>query len=361
MPLKVLRDRGHSFGTWVAAFDVEHTRDGWISFPTMKRVPLLLSLLASVALLTPALILADRDSEEAKKIVFVAGNRSHASGEHEFRAGCLLLAKALNEQSGLPLEAVVVGADWKKDPTVLADADAVVIYADGTSGIAGQWDYLDGLAKKGVGTVFMHYAVHPNKEQGKKYYQPWIGGAMETGWSVNPHWFAEMNVDKDHPVGRGVPEKVECLDELYYNMRFLEDRSKVLDLVTAVPTRERMRRYINLWNKHGIEGLNQRHAVMWGYERPNGGRGVGFTGGHYHHCWALDGFRSVVLNAIVWAAGMEVPESGVKSAPLTEDDLNANLDDYGDKMRRLKLPDVEAWRKAAPARINEEREAGFFQ
>ncbi len=323
----------------------------------MKRLPLILPVLLA-ALVCPFFVSAEKSGDKTK-IIFIAGNRSHGSGEHEFRAGCMLLAKALNEQSGLQVEAMVVGADWRKDTSVLDDADTVVIYADGTSGIGGQWEYLDGLAKKGVGMMFMHYAVHPSKEQGHKYYQPWIGGAMESGWSVNPHWFAEMNVDPKHPVGRGVPEKVEVLDELYYHMRFREDRENVLDLVTAVPTRERMRRYINLWNKHGVEGLNKRHAVMWGYERPNGGRGVGFTGGHYHHGWAIDGFRSVVLNAIVWTTGLEVPVGGVKSKPLSEDDLNANLDDYGKKMRRLKLPVVDEWRKAPPAKVNEKREAGF--
>ncbi len=324
----------------------------------MKRLALILPL-TLLALLSPILISANRDAGDKKKVVFIAGNRSHSSGEHEFRAGCMVLAKALNEQSGLAVEATVIGADWKKDTSVLDDADTVVIYADGTSGIGGQWDYLDGLAKKGVGMVFMHYAVHPSPEQGKKYYQPWIGGAMESGWSVNPHWFAEMEINKDHPIGRGLPEKFECLDELYYNMRFRDDREKVLNLITTVPTRERMRRYINLWNKHGVEGLGKTQTVMWGYERPAGGRGVGFTGGHYHHGWAVDAFRGVVLNAIVWTTGLEVPEGGVKSKPLTEDEFNANLDDYGKKTKRLKLPDVEEWRKAPPAKVNEEREAGF--
>ncbi len=322
-----------------------------------KRLPLILPLLIAVVL-SPIWISAKKEGEK-KKVVFVAGNRSHGPGEHEFRAGCMLLAKALNEQSGLPVEAVVVGSDWKKDKSVLEGADTVVIYADGTSGIAGEWEFLDGLAKRGVGMMFMHYAVHPSKEEGEKYYQPWIGGAMETDWSVNPHWFAEMEVKADHPVARGVGGKVECLDELYYNMRFVKEREKVLDLVTAVPTRERMRRYINLWNKHGVEGLGKRQTVMWGYERDNGGRGAGFTGGHYHHCWALDGFRTVVLNAIVWTAGMEVPEGGVKSDPLTEDALNANLDDKGRKDFRLALPDVEEWRKAEAAKVDEKREAAF--
>jgi hypothetical protein len=326
----------------------------------MKRLTLLIPLLLTA--LFPMFLTAEKGQERdeaPRKIVLIAGSRSHGSGEHEFRAGCLLLAKVLNEQSGLNVEAVVVGRDWPKKKEILKDADAIFIFADGTSGIAGEWEYLDQLARKGVGFTFMHYAVHPSPEQGRKYYQPWIGGAMESGWSVNPHWVADLKVDQDHEISNGVPETVTCLDEFYYNMRFRENRDEVLDLITATPTRDNMVRYINLWNKHGVEGLGKEQTLMWGYERPGGGRGVGFTGGHYHHAWAVDGFRTVVLNALVWSAGLEVPEGGVRSEPLTEEDLNANLDDYGKGMKRLRLPEVSKWKKLPPAKIDRKREAGF--
>ncbi len=323
-----------------------------------KRLALLLPVL--LAVFSPFFLTAEKDGKsKTRKIVLIAGSRSHGSGEHEFRAGCLLLAKALNEQSGLDVEAVVVGKDWPKKKDLLEDADAIFIFADGTSGIAGEWEYLDGLARKGVGFTFMHYAVHPSPEQGRQYYQPWIGGAMESGWSVNPHWVANLKINKNHEISNGVPETVTCLDEFYYNMRFIEERDQVIDLMTAVPTRANMFKYINLWNKHGVEGLNKTQTLMWGYERPNGGRGVGFTGGHYHHGWALDGFRTAVLNAIVWTAGLKVPEGGVVSKPLTEEDLNANLDDYKNGTRHLKLPVPEEWKKLPSAQINEKREAAF--
>jgi hypothetical protein len=53
---------------------------------------------------------------ETTKILFLAGPRSHASGDHEFNAGCMLLAKALNEQSGLNVEATVIKG-WPEDET----------------------------------------------------------------------------------------------------------------------------------------------------------------------------------------------------------------------------------------------------
>jgi hypothetical protein len=38
--------------------------------------------------------------------------------------------------------------------------------------------------------------------------------------------------------------------------------------------------------------------ITWAYERPNGGRGFGFTGGHYHQNWKEDNFGKLVLNAL---------------------------------------------------------------
>ena len=73
--------------------------------------------------------------------------------------------------------------------------------------------------------------------------------------------------------------------------------------------------------------------MLWAVERADGGRGVGFTGGHWHRNWANDDFRRVVLNAIVWTAGMDVPETGVKSEPVTEAQLNENLDEKKDMVQ----------------------------
>ncbi len=294
----------------------------------------------------------------ADDIVFLAGGRSHGPGEHEFNAGCQILAKALNEQSGLGVKATVVSG-WPKDESVLDGIKALVIYADGTSVVGKGWAKVDELAKKGVGIMFMHYAVHPSKEDGEKYYRPWIGGAFEDGWSVNPHWVADLTALPNHPVSRGVSGLVQAYDEFYYNMRFQTDRAKVLDLVTAMPTRERMKKYINLWNEHGVAGLDKKQTLMWGIERADGGRGVGFTGGHYHRNWAIDGFRTLALNAIVWTAKVEVPKDGVKSKPLSEDDLNANLDDKGANKPRLKIPQAGEFNAIPTAPVQTDREAKF--
>src|SRR6516225_4395554 len=104
-----------------------------------------------------------------KKIVFIAGSPSHGPGEHEHRAGCLLLKSCLDQVSGVT--SVVYGNGWPEDPkTAFADAATVVIYSDGGGGHPllrdNRLQTLRHLLDQGVGLVCIHYAVEPTKEKG---------------------------------------------------------------------------------------------------------------------------------------------------------------------------------------------------
>ena len=274
-----------------------------------------------------AIVFSNSISEAKKNILFIAGKPSHANGEHEFRAGCMLLAKALNE-SGLDVEAKVHYYGWPKDESIFEGVDACIIYADAGGRFGEKYAVLDKKVKEGMGIMFMHYGVHPSKSVGEKYFSRWIGGYMETGWSVNPHWIADITPKAGHPVGNGIKAPITAYDEFYYNMRFPNNRECDCchALATAVPTPEKIVRYINLWNQHGEDGFGKKQALMWCRDPKIGGRGVGFVGGHYHRNWAIDHFRKLVLNSIVWLARAEVPKNGVPSKTITQAQLNANLD-----------------------------------
>ena len=71
--------------------------------------------------------------------------------------------------------------------------------------------------------------------------------------------------------------------------------------------------------------------VAWAYERSGGGRGFGFTGGHNHVSWQDDNYRKIMLNAILWTAGMQVPENGVDSPSPDDTEIESNLDPYRKK------------------------------
>ncbi|MCA9265952.1 MAG: hypothetical protein KDA60_18955, partial [Planctomycetales bacterium] len=66
--------------------------------------------------------------------------------------------------------------------------------------------------------------------------------------------------------------------------------------------------------------------VAWATEREDGGRGFGFTGGHFHWNWGDDNFRRLVLNAIAWTAHADVPAEGVATASVSREELEQNQD-----------------------------------
>jgi hypothetical protein len=127
-------------------------------------------------------------------------------------------------------------------------------------------------------------------------------------------------------------------DEWYFNMRFVEgfnadggaerEGVKFTPLLVAKPsdaTRDGPYVYPKGPYPHIQAAKGRAEAMMWAVERPDGGRGFGFTGGHFHDNWGNDPFRKTVLNALVWIAKGEVPADGIASS-VSPTDLDANLD-----------------------------------
>jgi len=258
-----------------------------------------------------------------KKIVLVSGRPSHGYNAHEHNAGDLLMAKCINEN--VPgLFATVYKSGWPKDPTAFDNADAVSMFCDGGGGHVAMrhLDEVDAMAKKGMGIACLHYGVEIPKGRPGNSMLNWTGGYFETFWSVNPHWEAEFKKFPKHPVTRGV-KPFAINDEWYYHMRFVEDMKGVTPVLTAIPP-DSTRKPGN--SAHGANPTVYARKGMpehlgWVYERPGGGRGFGFTGGHWHHNWAHDDFRKAVLNALVWISGLDVPANGVESKTPTIEEL----------------------------------------
>lgn len=301
----------------------------------MKSVTTLLFVLLMAATLT-------QSHAADKKIVLIAGSPSHGPGEHEHRAGCLLFQACLDKVPGITT--VVVSDGWPKELSVLDDAAAVIIYCDGGKGHPfakpDRLQFLEGLMKKGVGFGAIHYACEVEKDRGGKEFLDWIGGYFETFWSVNPTWDADFKALPKHPAANGV-QPFKMRDEWYYHMRFREGMEGVTPILSAVPP-DSTRGKPGVNSPHGGNAEVQKHTgeaehVMWVAERPGGGRGFGFTGGHFHKNWGNDDFRKVVLNAILWVAKADVPEDGTKSS-VTPELLQENLDPKGQRKAKPAVP-----------------------
>ncbi len=302
--------------------------------PSTLVLPLLCVAAVIIVLINSGTAESPKPATGKHKIVFIAGRASHGPGEHEHRAGCMLLAKHLNE-SGLPVDAVVVTNGWPADESIFENARAVVMYADGGAGHPAlpHLGTLRKLAAKGVGIGCIHYGVEVPKGEPGLAFLDLIGGYFETEWSVNPHWDAKFSKLPDHPIAYGIKD-FQIRDEWYYHMRFRENLEGVTPILSDLPPDDSLSRPDgpHSGNPHVRKAVLEKKEpqhVMWAYQRPQdlgGGRAFGFTGGHFHKNWQHDDHRGVVLNAVAWIAGLDVPKSGVSSKTPTEEDMKANLD-----------------------------------
>lgn len=273
-----------------------------------------------------------------KRIVFVAGRPSHPPGEHEHRAGCLLLKACLDRVPGVI--SVVYSNGWPADAAAAFDgAAAIVVYADGGGGHPflqeDRLKTIGALMDNGVGLAAIHYACEPTKEKGQKEFLDWIGGAFEIHWSVNPHWDANFNPLPRHAITQGV-NPFALRDEWYFHMRFREGMKDVTPILSAVPPASTTERPDgphsgNPAVREAVKRGEPQH-VAWAATRSGGGRGFGFTGAHFHRNWGNNDFRKLVLNAILWVARADVPPNGVESE-VTAEQLAQNLDPKPERKR----------------------------
>lgn len=301
----------------------------------MKSVAVAILLGISVLTVTGSADAADR------KLVLMAGKPSHPPRMHEFNAGVQLLSQCLAGVPGLQVTCVLNG--WPADESVFEGADAVVFYMDGggrhevVQENGRRLALIDQWVKQGVSIGCMHYGVEVLADQAGVEFQRWIGGYYENSFSCNPIWEPAFSNFPDHPVTRGV-KPFTIRDEWYFNMRFIEnipgnaarkaDGTTFVPILVAAPSddvRDGPYVYPRGPYPHIQAARGREEAMMWVVERRDGGRGMGFTGGHFHDNWGNPQFRKVVLNGLVWLAGVDVPPNGVESI-VKPADLDRNLD-----------------------------------
>jgi hypothetical protein len=272
---------------------------------------------------------AQKEAKDVKKIVFVADTAPHGDrGNHEFLAAAIYLARTINAHYPRAYAVVYTKDKWPKD---LSFADAVIVLLNhGGSAVN---PAVKEAIERGAGFMAIHYGVEVNKgEEGKNYLQ-WLGGYFEPFWSVNPWWTPDFKEIPRHAVTRGV-KPFAINDEWYYHMRFVEGMKGVTPILAALPPLTTIQGGGKASSSHGGNpsvweevSAGKKQVMAWAYERPDGGRGFGFTGLHKHANLAQDSFRTLLLNAVAWVAKLEVPAEGVPSKTLGRDELEQLIDE----------------------------------
>jgi type 1 glutamine amidotransferase len=272
-----------------------------------------------LCLVPPGLVASGRSAEPTarpRKVILISGplDASHPRGTHEYEKSVQLLQQCLDsapELKGLKTETHTNG--WPRNPATLNDADTLVLITSGSDRKAEDHpllvgDHADVMARqmqRGCGLVMIHWTTFaPTGAVGDKVLE-WTGGYFDyqSGTDHPQHWLSRIQHvtttarpgTPDHPICRGL-EPFQVRDEFYYRIRFRENDPRLKPILRVT-----------------MPGESADQIVAWAVERKDGGRGFGFTGGHYFENWQLENFRRMILNAIVWTARAEVPVGGVQS------------------------------------------------
>lgn len=245
---------------------------------------------------------------ELVRIVVIAGTVKDTDtvGHHDYRAGCLLTAFLLEQTADVRVTTVDDG--WPPDEAVFDTARSLVFYTGGLDKhaflqSAQRIARLQRAIDRGVGIVMIHQAVrYPHALAARA--TSWIGGVHLPGRSRRGHWSTHHASFPPHPVTSGVQPWRIC-DGWLNHIQFVDGMRGVTPL---------------LWSSRahgGAETGGAADVVSWTYDRPDGGRSFCFTGLDAHSAWSVPGVRQLVVNGILWSAGVSVPAHG---APCAADD-----------------------------------------
>jgi hypothetical protein len=252
------------------------------------------------------------------KIVLLAGAPSSKPMAHEYFAGCALLLEWLRLQPGVwP----VLARGWPTDERVLEGARCVVYFGDGGGkqpfAEPRRWATLRRLLDGGAGLVLLHQAMDFPAGPDGAAIRGWLGAVYHSDIGSRGHWDMEFTDIPAHEVTRGVRPFAAPADGWLYNLHFAPAGVTPL-LRGAVPDKSRS-------TADAKRHPGRAEVIAWAHQRPEGGRGFGFTGADLHRSWSYPSQRTLVLNGILWSAGLPVPAGGVQ-VDLDPAALERNLD-----------------------------------
>jgi hypothetical protein len=249
-------------------------------------ISLTLILLSAVAL----------TGAEPKKVLLLAGKSSHGHGAHEHLPGMQLLANCLKDVPDLDVEVHYIGDDWAEGPELIRRADGIVMYMD----FGMRWEQsdparqaaLEDLMKRGGGVVALHWSLGGQDARFIPFHLKLVGGCHGGPDRKYAHAETELKVaSPDHPIANGI-EDFRLNDEYYYQLKWAKEgtiKPILIGTVRDCPDQ----------------------TIAWAFERPDGGRSVGFAAMHTHANWGVVQCRRLVAQAVLWTVRLPVPEGGL--------------------------------------------------
>jgi len=260
------------------------------------------------------------NQENVTNIIILAGEKSHPATLHEYIKNARLIQVMLDQTENIEgIKTTICYQGWPDDPSILDKADLILTISDGRDGPGGEMvpfmmenrmEVIQKQVERGCGIMTFHFSTFAPDRFGDQILE-WVGGYFD--WQNDEgekEWYSDITFldvpldlpSPEHPVSNGV-KPFQIVEEYYYDLRFRSDDPRLSPII-SVPALE-------------AEHPNGK-IVAWAIERADGGRGFGTSLGHFYGNWKNEGYRKMLLNAIVWTAGRQVPENGVNTAYYTD-------------------------------------------
>ncbi|HJR72137.1 MAG TPA: ThuA domain-containing protein [Luteimonas sp.] len=252
------------------------------------------------------------NKEPPRKVVLIGGAKGEkGAGLHDYPNGVRAL-KSIIESSGDARGKLEVSAypdGWPSDPKALDGAATIVWYFDGFDKHPlrdpARHAAFEAAMRRGTGLVALHQAstVPPDDDLGLPH---WLGAARYGMFDRTTQWAELVPATASQPLVHGI-DAFGYRDEFYPTFRYATSGGRVVPILKTV---------LNPQYRDGhalIEDKAEAANVAWAFDREGGGRSFVYSGAHYLAALDQPETRKLLLNAIFWTAGLDVPKNGVDS------------------------------------------------
>jgi putative heme-binding domain-containing protein len=228
----------------------------------------------------PAITKHTQQINRELRLVLVASKQDHGADQHDYPNWQTNWSRLLSN----PEQKITVQTAWEwPTQTQFDSASAIVFYFWNHNWSPERLAQIDAYLKRGRGIALIHSAVIADKDPEQL--------AERIGLSAHPqrtgyrHMPFELQINKrDHPIMKGLPERMNLLDEPYWPL--IGNTNHVQTLASAK-----------------IDG--QSRPLIWTQQK---GEGRIFASIPGHYTWTLNDplFRTILLRGIAWVAGDDI-------------------------------------------------------
>jgi type 1 glutamine amidotransferase len=239
---------------------------------------------------------ADEASKNKRILLLSQGSDGHPAMTHEYAAGMRVMEKCLASISGIEVKHANADNPWPDGPDLIRDTDCVVMFVSEGA----RWTHEDPrrieafaqLAARGGAFITLHWGMGTKEARYIDGYLKLFGGCH--GGPDRKYKVLDADVaiaTADHPITRGIAN-FSIHEEFYYELKL-------------VPASNQLKPILRTEIDGGLQ------TVAWAWQRGDGGRSFGFSGGHFHENWRRVEYRRLMTQAVLWSLDLPIPEDGV--------------------------------------------------